>query len=141
MGVEMRRGLIGAAVYALGAPLMACAPGASGDSDLVLTAWDQVTPGPDDGILVVSYPGSPCASFDHVEVAQSPEAVSIWVYERSRGGTNACSAVGIIREAVVRLPEPLAGRQVTGCRVPVSDPCDPPPAGSQTVEVIEVRGR
>jgi hypothetical protein len=126
--------------------MVGCGSGTSGEAapesaPATLAPWLTVTPGPGEAAVTLTYSGSACAELDRVYVVESPTAVSLFVYERLTDPTGTsdiqdCPAVEVTWRVRLDIRQPVAGRRIGGCTVPVPDAC-PEPDGETYEATVE----
>jgi hypothetical protein len=87
-----------------------------GMANVMPTAFDTAAIGDDDVTLAIRFWSGvePCAVLDHVLVSYGPDAVAVTLFQGSdpTSGQVACPAIAVLKQTIVTLDEPLAGRDV-----------------------------
>jgi hypothetical protein len=84
--------------------------------DVRPTSFDAATIGGDDRSLTITFWSGvePCSVLDHVDVAETPDAVTVTLYQGSdpSAGQVACIDIAVLKQVTVTLDHPLVGRDV-----------------------------
>jgi hypothetical protein len=87
-----------------------------GMQDVRPTSFDTATIGDDDRSLTITFWSGvePCSVLDHVDMAETPDAVRVTLYQGSdpSAGQVACIDIAVLKQVTVTLDHPLAGRDV-----------------------------
>jgi hypothetical protein len=82
--------------------------------NVVPLQWLQAMPSPDGRTLIVSFWGGPCMGVDHVDVDETPDTVTVSVYQGTPPSLagSACPEIAMLMAVRVPLASPLGGRPV-----------------------------
>jgi hypothetical protein len=87
-----------------------------GMANVMPTAYDTASIGQDDVTLTIDFWGGvePCSVLDHVDVVESPTAVTVTLSQGNdpTAGDVACPEIAMLKQVNVTLDHPLAGRDI-----------------------------
>jgi hypothetical protein len=87
-----------------------------GMADVYARPFDRARVGDDDMTVTIDFVGGvePCSVLDRVDVRYDAETVTITLYEGHDpdAGDVACIEIGVLKQVVVHLDEPLGGREI-----------------------------
>jgi hypothetical protein len=87
-----------------------------GMADVYARPFDRARVGDDDLTVTIDFVGGvePCSVLDRVDVRYGAETVTITLYEGRDpdAGDVACIEIGVLKQVVVHLDEPLDGREI-----------------------------
>jgi hypothetical protein len=87
-----------------------------GMADVYARIFDTATVGADDRTVTIDFTSGvePCYVLDHVDVAATDDAVTITLFEGHdpAAGDVACIEIGVFKQVVITLDEPLDGRPI-----------------------------
>ena len=89
-----------------------------GLQNVVATSWIKAVSSADGMTLTVWFWGSPCLGVDHVDVNETPDRVSVTLYQGTPPSLvgSACPEIAMLAAVLVALAAPLGGRTVVDGR-------------------------